>query len=240
MKKNKVRSRKISGVLAAATWLLACGCATQWKEHEVFHIPHRIEPSYYQYRPKRLAILPFQNAIDKEDLHSKVIQIGEVQDTRTPEAIAREVCYKHFSILPFEDVELPDVDRALAGAKTTRERLEAVRKRTGADTVIFGKVKRYHHSYWVLASYSTVAVELQMVNIESGDTIWSSDHVEWSVDLSIGIDVWNLVACAYKEYIWRRELRRRFDDLFNDMAKTLPERQDQLRPQEAKPRRVGA
>ena len=216
-------------VVVVAACLLAAGCATKMQEREIVKIPHELSDSYAKHTPKKVAVLPFENALNPDDPHPDPVVVGDQVGTRRPEAIARESFYKHFSILPFEDVELHAVDAALKGATTIAERTRAASKALGVDTVVQGKLKRYYHVYVFFVAYTNVAAEVKMVNVQTGETIWSSDHYDFGGEVSIGIDVWNLFMCGYKEYIWRRELRRRFDDLFNDMVKTLPERQKQLR-----------
>ena len=212
----------------AMTCVLLSGCATQIKEQDIAEIPHTLSPSYGSHVPKRVAILPFENAFSEDDSHPDPVAIGKELESRAPEDIARETFYKHFSILPFEDVELRQVDRTLAGTKTRHQRAMAARDKLGADTIIHGKLKRYYHIYAIFVAYTNVAAEVEMVNAHTGKAIWSSDHTEFGFDFSLGVDFWNLIVCGYREYIWRRELRRRFDDLFNDMVKTIPGRKRQL------------
>jgi hypothetical protein len=58
---------------------------------------------FERYKPKRIAVLPFQ------DLEQKLYSIDF--DSDDPAGIVRRGLYNHIASLPFEDVELFQVDR---------------------------------------------------------------------------------------------------------------------------------
>lgn len=112
----------------------------------------------------RTAIMPFENLTLYPDA-------GEM---------LRNTFYGVFSIEPFADIELSDIDESLDenGIFTAEDARKAgygkIREITGGDILFFGKVFRHDALYLILYSIVTVELEIDIVDARNGKTIYSS------------------------------------------------------------------
>ena len=117
--------------------------------------------------PKSIAILPFGNKTDQEDINEFV----------------RTTFYSHMSAQPFKDIELDDVDERLKRYHLTNyDKLSEVPpKRLGqilsCDAVVIGEVTEFQRVYAGLYSQMAVGASITVWDTRTGKKIWSDEHV---------------------------------------------------------------
>jgi hypothetical protein len=117
--------------------------------------------------PKSIAILPFGNQTEQEDINEFV----------------RTTFYSHLSAQPYKDIELNDVDERLKRYHlTSYDKLSEVPpKRLGqilsCDAVVIGKVTEYQKVYAGLYSQMAVGASITVWDTRTGKKIWSDEHV---------------------------------------------------------------
>ena len=117
--------------------------------------------------PKSIAILPFGNQTDSEDI----------------DEIVRTTLYSHLSAQPYQDIELHEVDRKLRRHNLMEhEKLTDVSaKRLGrilrADAVVVGEVTEFQRLYAGLYSQMAVGASITVWDTRTGQKIWSDEHV---------------------------------------------------------------
>ena len=117
--------------------------------------------------PKSIAILPFGNQTESEDIHEFV----------------RTTFYSHLCAQPYRDIELHEVDRKLRHHNLThsdnlsQETARRLGRILGCDAVVVGKVTEYQRLYAGLYSQMAVGASIAIWDTRSGKRIWSDEHV---------------------------------------------------------------
>jgi hypothetical protein len=117
--------------------------------------------------PKSIAILPFANQTESEDLHEFV----------------RITFYSHLCAQPYKDIELHEVDRKLRNHNLTythnlsQETARRLGRILGCDAIVVGRVTEYQRLYAGLYSQMAVGASIAIWDTRSGKRIWSDAHV---------------------------------------------------------------
>jgi len=117
--------------------------------------------------PKSIAILPFGNKTEVEDLDEFV----------------RTTFYSHLTPHPYKDIELHEVDRKLKRYNLMNyEKLSHVSaKRLGrilhCDAVVIGEVTEFQRVYAGIYSQMAVGASITIWDTRSGKKLWSDQHV---------------------------------------------------------------
>jgi hypothetical protein len=117
--------------------------------------------------PKSIAVLPFGNKTEQED-------IGE---------FVRTAFYGHLSAQPYRDIELLEVDRRLRHyhlenydtlCDVPPQRLGRI---LNTDAVVIGEVTEFQRLYAGLYSQMAVGASITVWDTRTGKKIWSDAHV---------------------------------------------------------------
>jgi hypothetical protein len=117
--------------------------------------------------PKSIAILPFGNLTDSEDI----------------DEIVRTTFYSHLSAQPYKDIELYEVDRKLRRydlpeyEKFGRVAAKKVGRILHCDAVVVGEVTEFQKVYAGLYSQMAVGASIEVWDTRTGKKIWSDEHV---------------------------------------------------------------
>ncbi|MBW2518475.1 MAG: DUF799 family lipoprotein [Deltaproteobacteria bacterium] len=117
--------------------------------------------------PKSIAILPFDNLTESDDIHEFV----------------RTTFYSHLCAQPYEDMELHEVDRKLKRHNLmgydvlTQKSARRLGRILGCDAVVVGKVTEYQRLYAGLYSQMAVGASIAVWDTRTGKRIWSDEHV---------------------------------------------------------------
>ena len=125
-----------------------------------------VASDYDKDKPLSVAILPFENL---------------TREKEAPDLLQR-LLYNNFSSLAYKDVELSYINTKLSnfnpqnifqspGLKKNGEDL-------GSDALILGRVTEFETFYAGVYSSFTVAVELEMIDVETQRVLWSVKHKE--------------------------------------------------------------
>jgi hypothetical protein len=180
---------------------------------------------YFQkHRPKRIAVLPFQN------LAHKAYSIDYESDD--PAGIVRRGLYNHISSLPFEDVELYRVDRLIqnAGVTDTRqldaliaENPKKLQSILGADAAVTGVVTHFDRIFAGIYSQVAVGCEVSMWDLKTGQLLWRAQHVSRAHAGGFSLSPVGL-AMATVASVWNlrgTELLSQTDELFREIVSTM-------------------
>jgi hypothetical protein len=117
--------------------------------------------------PKSIAILPFGNQTESEDIHKFV----------------RTTFYSHLCAQPYKDIELHEVDRKLRYHNLThyvdlsQKSARRLGQILGCDAVVVGTVTEYQRLYAGLYSQIAVGASIAVWDTRSGKRIWTDEHV---------------------------------------------------------------
>ena len=117
--------------------------------------------------PKSIAILPFGNQTDSEDISQ----------------IVRTTLYSHMSTHPYKDIELHEIDRKLRryDLMEYEKFCDVSAKRLGrilrCDAVVVGKVTEFQKVYAGIYSQLAVGASITVWDTRTGKKIWSDEHV---------------------------------------------------------------
>jgi hypothetical protein len=117
--------------------------------------------------PKSIAVLPFGNKTEVEDLDEFV----------------RETFYSHLAPQPYKDIELREVDRTLKRYNLINyEKFNHVSaKRLGrilrCDAVVIGEVTEFQRVYAGVYSQMAVGASISIWDTRSGKKLWTDEHV---------------------------------------------------------------
>lgn len=117
--------------------------------------------------PKSIAILPFSNQTESEDINEFV----------------RTTFYSHLCAQPYKDIDLHEVDRRLKihnvvnPDRLTRKSARRLGRILGCDAVVIGKVTEYQRLYAGIYSQMAVGASIAVWDTRTGKQIWSDDHV---------------------------------------------------------------
>jgi hypothetical protein len=117
--------------------------------------------------PKSIAILPFGNQTNSEDI----------------DEIVRTSFYSHLSAQPYKDIEMYEVDRKLRRYNLMEpEKLRDVSaKRLGrilrCDAVVIGEVTEFQKVYAGIYSQMAVGASITVWDTRTGKKMWSDEHV---------------------------------------------------------------
>jgi parallel beta-helix repeat protein len=174
----------------------------------------KVDPYLKTHMPKTVAVIPF---------------VDQSKSKKGIDAV-RRAFYNHFSVLPYTDIELYRVDRLLRKAGLTEpeavtntppQKLGEILK---ADAIIFGDVSNFDKFYGVLYSQVAVGAEIKMFEAQSGQFLWSGQHVARKHQGGISTSPVGIVATIVSTAMNIRDIQllRACDDLFRDMVRTIP------------------
>ncbi len=172
--------------------------------------------------PRSVAVLPFSG--DPADWSG-------VETDEDPIIIVRRGFYTQLSSLPFQDLELSEIDARLANAGLDAASAEALLAENpkelgsilGVDAVVLGQVTHFDRVYLGLASQVAVGCRVRMVSLESGELLWRAEHVERGYGGGVSLTPVGLILNAAAA-LWNLrgvELLRQTDDLFREMVQTI-------------------
>ena len=144
--------------------MMVSGCASQLGF--VKNSDDEVQRVIVRNPPKSIAIMPFGNQTESEDLNEFV----------------RTTFYSHLSAQPYRDIELHEVDRKLKIHNVMRpDKLDHASARMlgrilGCDAVVVGNVTEYQRLYAGIYSQLAVGASIAVWDTRSGKQIWSDEH----------------------------------------------------------------
>ena len=189
----------------------------------IFSGEYEITPAFKQNPPGSIAVLPF----DAVENHWKV-----TPDGKTPQELVRRGMYNHLASLPFQDLELNEVDLRLAQAGLTDTTqlysiIESDPRRLkqilGVDAVIVGTVTDFDRLYLGLYSQALVGCMISMYDLDSGQLLWRAEHSSPGSAGGVSLNPLGLAVDALKS-LWNLRddtLLTQTDVLFREIVATL-------------------
>lgn len=171
-KNLKVNSPAGDSMESAVRWILSliclmilCGCGVQLpfiKDSDASN-----QRVMLKNPPKSIAILPFGNKTEVEDIDDFV----------------RTTFYSHLTPHPYRDIELHEVDRKLKRYNLINyDKLCSVSaKRLGrilrCDAVVIGEVTEFQRVYAGIYSQMAIGASISIWDTRTGKKLWSDEHV---------------------------------------------------------------
>jgi hypothetical protein len=171
---------KVRSIAVVIGLILLCGCGA--KIPFVTDSEDSAQEVIHGNAPKSIAILPFGNQTDSEDI----------------DEIVRTTFYSHLSAQPYKDIELYEVDRKLKRYDLMDyEKLSGVSaKRLGrilhCDAVVVGEVTEFQRLYAGIYSQMAVGASITVWDTRTGKKIWSDEHVTRSHEGGIPLAITDL------------------------------------------------
>ena len=194
---------------------------------------------FRKHKPKTIAVAPFELAMDNG------LSIN-FQD-ENPADIVRRGLYNHISSLPFQDLELYEIDKRLhnAGLDTPekihtllQENPKKLRSILGVDALVTGQVTHFDRIFVGIFSQISVGCEVKMWDLSTGKLLWRARHVSRAAGggisltpIGLALDglaaLWNLRGAAMLEQT---------DNLFREIVSTIELPRSALAAAVAKPK----
>ena len=117
--------------------------------------------------PKSIAILPFGNKTEVEDI----------------DELVRTTFYSHLTPHPYRDIELHEVDRKLKRYnlmnydKLCNVSVKRLGRILSSDAVVLGEVTEFQRVYAGIYSQMAVGVSISIWDTRTGKKLWSDEHV---------------------------------------------------------------
>ncbi len=189
----------------------------------IFTGEYEVSPLLRTHPPKRVAVLPFEGNPEEWDF---------APDGIDPVKVLRRGFYNHLSSLPFQDMELREIDKRLAKAGMRDPVLlrlamehepQHIQEVLGVDAVIMGKVTHFDRMYFAMASQAAVGCEVRLVDCRTGRELWRASHVSRGTSGGISITPvgWAMDAVNSIWNLREEELLSQTDALFRDMVATI-------------------
>jgi hypothetical protein len=164
--------------------------------------------------PKSIAILPFGNHTDSEDI----------------DEIVRKTFYSHLSAHPYKDIELYEVDRKLRRFNLPEyEKFNNVSaKRLGrilhCDAVVVGEVTEFQKVYAGLYSQMAVGASITVWDTRTGKKIWSDEHVTRNHEGGIPLAITDLAMIGIRSgmNLTEEEKIKTVDELSRHFTSRIP------------------
>lgn len=138
--------------------------------------------------PKSIAILPFGNQTDSEDISQ----------------IVRTTLYSHMSAHPYKDIELHEIDRKLRryDLMEYEKFCDVSVKRLGrilrCDAIVVGKVTEFQKVYAGIYSQMAVGASITVWDTRTGKKIWSDEHVTRNHEGGIPLAITDLAMIGFR------------------------------------------
>lgn len=145
--------------------MILCGCGA--KLPFVKDSDESAERVMLRNPPKSIAILPFGNKTEVEDIDEFV----------------RTTFYSHLTPYPYHDIELQDVDRKLKRhhlmnydklCNVSAKRLGRILR---CDAVVIGEVTEFQRVYAGIYSQLAIGASIRIWDTRTGKKLWSDEHV---------------------------------------------------------------
>jgi hypothetical protein len=164
--------------------------------------------------PKSIAILPFGNQTEVEDLDEFV----------------RATFYGHLAPHPYKDIELHEVDRKLKRYNLMNyEKLSQVSaKRLGrilrCDAVVIGEVTEFQRVYAGVYSQMAVGASITIWDTRSGKKLWSDEHVTRHHEGGVPLAITDLAMISIRSGLNLRDSEKvkTVDELSRHLISRLP------------------
>ena len=197
-------------VVISSIFLCGCGAKLPFikdSDAEAQKVIHRNPP-------KSIAILPFGNQTDSEDI----------------DEIVRTTFYSHLSAQPYKDIELYEVDRKLKRFNLIKyEKLSDVSaKRLGrilhCDAVVVGEVTEFQKVYAGIYSQMAVGASITVWDTRTGKKIWSGEHVTRSHEGGIPLAITDLAMIGFRSgmNLTESEKIKTVDELSRHFTSRIP------------------
>ncbi|MCX5885734.1 MAG: DUF799 family lipoprotein [Proteobacteria bacterium] len=165
--------------------------------------------------PPVVAILPFENETQEPGI----------------EDLVRKSFYSHFSVKPFQDIELAAVDEtlhnitALQNTKFTSIAPSELGRVLKCDALVYGKVKEMTRFYIGVYSQLAVGAEVTIVDTKTGKTIWENTLATRFHDGDIPLNPLSIIPTSIKTGMNLRDTQklRVVDDLCRNLAGLIPD-----------------
>ena len=148
--------------------------------------------------PKSIAILPFGNKTDEQDL----------------EKFVRTTIYSHLTPHPYTDIELHEVDRRLRRynllnyAKLCQVSVKRLGQILHCDAVVMGEVTEFSRVYAGVYSQMAVGASISIWDTRSGKKLWSDQHVTRHHEGGIPLAITDLAFITIRSGLNLRESER--------------------------------
>ena len=211
---GKIISDRGKGIWIAVviSFIFLCGCGA--KLPFIKDSDAKAQKVILRNPPKSIAILPFGNQTDSENI----------------DEIVRTTIYSHLSAQPYKDIELYEVDRKLKRFNLIKyEKLSDVSaKRLGrilrCDAVVVGEVTEFQKVYAGIYSQMAVGASITVWDTRTGKKIWSDEHVTRSHEGGIPLAITDLAMIGIRSgmNLTESEKIKTVDELSRHFTNRIP------------------
>jgi len=196
----------------------------------VKYVSGEAAPNFQDYSIKKIAVLPFQiqPSLPEGKIEGKISDVPQIAEG-SEDLLTRLFAEKLKATGKYQIVPQGQVEAALKTAQTgqsgiTRSMAQKTGRSLGADVVMMGRVQKFsERAGGRLGSDrpASVGFIVEMVGVEDGQTVWSSEYYETQKTLSEDVNTLPLFIKRGGKWLTARELAEYGMD---EMIKTLPEK----------------
>ena len=211
---GRIISHRGKGIWIAAviSFIFLCGCGAELpfiKDSDA-----KAQKVILRNPPKSIAILPFGNQTDSEDI----------------DEIVRTTFYSHLSAQPYKDIELYEVDRKLKRfnlieyEKLSDESAKRLGRILQCDAVVVGEVTQFQKVYAGIYSQMAVGASITLWDTRTGKKIWSDEHVTRSHEGGIPLAITDLAMIGIRSgmNLTESEKIKTVDELSRHFTSRIP------------------
>lgn len=211
---GRIISHRGKGIWIAVliSFIFLCGCGA--KLPFIKDSDAKAQKVIHRNPPKSIAILPFGNQTDSEDI----------------DEIVRSTFYSHLSTQPYKDIELYEVDRKLKRFNLIDygKLSDVSAKRLGrilhCDAVVVGEVTEFQKVYAGIYSQMAVGASITLWDTRTGKKIWSDEHVTRSHEGGIPLAITDLAMIGIRSgmNLTESEKIKTVDELSRHFTSRIP------------------
>lgn len=173
------------------------GCLFTFKSN-----PQIMEEAFVENPPRRVAILPFENKTDNEDLDEQ----------------ARSAIYNSMVSKNYEDIEIGLIDDILANAalETGKNPMnmspEELSSRLDVDGIFYGIVEDFSKSYWVFYSHLKITLTVRLYDVRKKNYIFTDTVTAYNRNIAPAGSIVGIVTSTVKT-LWHLRKSEKIDTM---------------------------
>ena len=207
------------------------GCATTYvnendkkakQEEGMDTVVYRTDKAFKTSPPSCIAVLPLLDATNssEQDDITNTVNLSRLTDKKL-KALRRNL-YSHLAPYPYRDIEIKQVDQAVAEFGNKPESYAAIGKKLKCDALLVGEVTSYRSDFLAMYSQTSIGTKLKLVRAETGQQLWQGRYLARSHAGGVPITPIDFVVGLFSasENVSDEQRVRVEDDLFRRLLST--------------------
>ena len=177
----------------------------------------KFEPAFHQIPPSCVAIMPLRKQIKMAFLP----ETGPLINDKELKQLRRTL-YSQLAPYPYKDVEIAQVNAAIAKYGQLPMSYARVAAELGCDSLLLGDVAHYEAQFYGVYSHTSIGIKLRLIRAENNQLLWQGRHVALSHAGSIPLTPVGIAMgiISATSNVSDKQVARVGDDLFRRLLST--------------------